>query len=273
MARAGIITLLTDFGTADGFVAAMKGVIVCRAPEARILDASHDLAPGDLEAAAWALDQYFTLYPEGAVHVAVVDPGVGSGRRALAALVGGRYLVAPDNGLCTRVLRRAGSATCVSIENRALLRPEISSTFHGRDVFAPAAAHLALGSPLEALGPAVDEPVRLPLPEPRRIGAAAGSPARLEGTVVHVDRFGNLISDIPGPWLAEGRWTIRVESGGGPGGERARLRRTYSEAAAGALVGVIGSAGTLEVAVREGSAAERLGASRGARVVCEASAD
>lgn len=266
-----ILTLLTDFGTADGFVAAMKGVILQIAPEIRVVDAGHDVARGDVEAAAWALDQYFSLFPEGTVHVAVVDPGVGTARRALAASVAGRYLVAPDNGVGTRVFHRAGRVDCVSVESGELLRAEISATFHGRDVFAPAAAHLARGRSLEALGPTLPDPVRLALAEP------AGRERRgdgwvVEGHVVHVDRFGNLITDIPGSWLVSGSWSISLgEEATGRGGRArrlARLHRTYGEVRSGEVVGVIGSAGTLEVAVRNGSAAHALGFGRGARVVC-----
>lgn len=270
MAAPRLVTLLTDFGTADGFVAAMKGVLASMAPEARILDAGHDLPAGDVEAAAWALDQYFFLFPDSTVHVAVIDPGVGTERRALAARVEGRYLVAPDNGLATRVFRRAARVEVVRVENRELLRPQISDTFHGRDVFAPAAAHLALGGALELLGPALADPVALDLPEPRRIEGDGGAPARIEGAVAHVDRFGNLVTDIPGAWLADGGWTISIEASGRTHRGAARLRRAYGEVKRGEPVGVIGSAGTLEVAVREGSAARALGAGRGARVVCEA---
>ncbi|MBI4514083.1 MAG: SAM-dependent chlorinase/fluorinase [Gemmatimonadetes bacterium] len=270
MATPGIVTLLTDFGTADGFVAAMKGVILSIAPQARVIDAVHDIAPGDVEAAAWVLDQYFFLYPEGTVHVAVVDPGVGTERRALAARLEGRYLVAPDNGIGTRVFRRAARLECVSIENPTFMRPEISRTFHGRDIFAPAAAHLASGVPLGELGPVLPDPVRLDLPEPRRIEGEDGGPVRLEGHVVHVDRFGNLITDIPAAWLESHSWVVSLEKAGGASSvQQVPLRRTYGEVARGELVAVIGSMGTLEVAVREGSAAAALAVGRRARVLCE----
>jgi S-adenosylmethionine hydrolase len=259
-----IVTLLTDFGTGDGFVAAMKGVILSVAPDAHVLDAGHEVPRGDVEAAAWALDQYFFLYPQETVHVVVVDPGVGTARRALAARADGRYLVAPDNGVGTRVFARAGSLACVEIANPEVLRLPVSATFHGRDVFAPAAAHLARGTPLDRLGPPLPDPARLPLPEPRRVETAAGP--RLEGRVVHVDRFGNLVTDIPGDWLGDAAWEVTVESARGP--RAAPLRRAYGEAAPGEPVAVVSSAGTVEVAVRDGSAADAWGAGRGARVVC-----
>ena len=260
------ITLLTDFGTVDGYVAAMKGVIAARAPGVPIDDATHDTPPGDVAAAAWTLSRYWRLYPEGTVHVVVVDPGVGSERRALAAEADGRLFVAPDNGVLTRVLAEAGDAAVVSVESAALFRTPVSSTFHGRDVFAPVAAELARRAAaglavyreaLADLGPAVADPVRLPLPHPRRAGDY------LAGEVVHVDRFGNLITNVPGEWLAPG---ARARVGGGP---PAPLVRTYADVEPGALAALVGSAGMLEISVRDGSAAERLGVGRGAAVRVE----
>ena len=259
------VTLLTDFGTADGYVAAMKGVIAAIAPGALIDDASHDVPPGDVAAAAWSLWRYWRLYPAGTVHLVVVDPGVGSARRALAAEADGRLFVAPDNGVLTRVLAEAGSAAVVAVEAAELFRTPVSPTFHGRDIFAPVAAELArraaAGAPyrraLADLGPAIADPVRLPLPQPQRDGG------RVAGEVVHVDRFGNLITNIPGEWLAEGA-RVRVE-----GGPDAPLVRTYADASPGALLALVGSAGLLELSVRDGSAAERLGAGRGTAVRVE----
>jgi len=260
------ITLLTDFGTVDGYVAAMKGVIAARAPNAIIDDASHDIPPGDVAAAAWTLSRYWRLYPPGTVHLVVVDPGVGSERRALAAEADGRLFVAPDNGVLTRVLAEVGDTAVVSIEAAELFRTPVSATFHGRDVFAPVAAELArrvaagpaaFREALTGLGPAVVDPVRLPLPEPYRAAD------HLAGEVVHVDRFGNLITNVPGEWLAPG---ARARVAGGPA---APLVRTYAEVAPGALAALVGSAGMLEISVRDGSAAERLGVGRGASVRVE----
>nr|PZN90793.1 MAG: hypothetical protein DIU52_06120 [bacterium] len=260
------ITLLTDFGTADGYVAAMKGVIAARAPGVVVDDASHDVPPGDVAAAAWTLSRYWNLYPPGTVHVVVVDPGVGSERRALAAEVDGRLFVAPDNGVLTWVLAEAGDAAVVAIEAARLFRTPVSATFHGRDVFAPVAAELArragagpsrFREVLADLGPEVADPVRLPLPRPHR------GPDHIAGEVIHVDRFGNLITNVPGEWLAPGA-RIRVA-----GGSAAPLVRTYADVAPGALAALVGSAGMLEVSVRDGSAAERLGVGRGASVRVE----
>lgn len=253
------ITLLTDFGSADGYVAAMRGVIASLAPEAVVDDASHEIARGDVEAAAWALGRYWRLYPEDTVHVVVVDPGVGGTRRALAGECDGRFVVAPDNGALTHVLAEAAATRIVAIENEALARHPISRTFHGRDIFAPAAANLARGGPLEALGPVVADPVRLPLPRPHRDGET------LHGAVIHVDAFGNLITNIPRDWV-EVRGEIvagHVILGSASIGP---VRGTYSEVEPGQALALVGSADLLEIAVRDADAARALGAARGTEV-------
>ena len=252
------VTLLTDFGTADGYVAAMAGVMAAAAPAVHLDHAAHDIPPGDVFGAALALSRYATLYPNGTVHLVVVDPGVGTDRRALAATIDGRHYVAPDNGVLTRVVRGARSVRMVAI--RAPDGTDPSATFHGRDVFAPAAARLALGHALEELGPPVDDPVLLPWPEPAR--RADGAHEVVEGEVIQVDRFGNLISNVPGGWVVD-RAVGPVVVGGA---EVGAVRRTYGDVETGGLVALVGSLGLLEVSVRDGSAADRLGAGRGARV-------
>jgi S-adenosyl-L-methionine hydrolase (adenosine-forming) len=247
------VTLLTDFGTADGYVAAMKGVIAGIAPAARVDDASHEIPPGDVYAASWALAGYWRYYPPGTVHVVVVDPGVGSPRRALAVAADGRFLLGPDNGVFTRVLAEAGAASIVAIGNEAVTGAVVSATFHGRDVFAPAAAHLCRGLPLVQLGTAVKDPVLLALPEPVVDGGG------MRGVVVHIDRFGNAITNVPAAAVREG---MRVTVAG----ESCMVRRTYADAATGQLLALVGSRGVLEVAVRDGSAAARPGVTRGAAV-------
>lgn len=248
------ITLLTDFGTADGYVAAMKGAIAQVAPETIIDDAAHDIPPGDVEAAAFTLARYWRLYPPGTVHVVVVDPGVGTERRTIAARVDGRFFVAPDNGVLSHVLDEARAEAIHAIENPALRRDVVSATFHGRDIFAPAAAHLAHGTPLDAFGPAIDDPVVLPIPRPERSGR------EIRGHVVAVDRFGNLITNVPGAWLSP---RARVAMAGRDVGP---LRRTYADAPPGGLLALVGSTGMLEISVRDGSAAMTLDATRGAGV-------
>lgn len=248
------VTLLTDFGTRDGYAAALRGVLASRAPQVLVEDASHEIDPGDIAAAGWTLSRYWRLYPPGTIHVVVVDPGVGGARRALAVRVDDRFLLAPDNGVLTRVLADAGAFHCVSIEHPHNASEGISATFHGRDIFAPAAARLANDRTIETLGPLVTDPVRLPLPQPR---STAG---RVTGEVVHVDRFGNLITNVPAG-LVEPVAVVHVGSvcvGA--------VRRTYGDVGEGEPLALIGSAGLLEVAVRSGSAAAVLGTGRGVEV-------
>ena len=247
------VTLLTDFGTADGYAAAMAGVVAAGVPDALVEHASHELPQGDIFSAALTLSRYASLYPAGTVHVVVVDPGVGTERAALAATIDDRHFVAPDNGVLTLVLRSSRQASLVRIDDPQLFATA-SATFHGRDIFAPAAARLAAGMPLEQLGTTLDEPVLLEWPVPRRDGG------RVLGEVVGVDRFGNLISNVPVDWLPE-HADVRVEDRSVGG-----VRRTYGDVEPDALVALVGSLETLEVSVRDGSAAERLGAARGARI-------
>jgi S-adenosyl-L-methionine hydrolase (adenosine-forming) len=253
------VTLLTDFGTADGYVAAMKGVIAAIAPSVIIDDASHDIAPGDVRSAAWALGAYWRLYPPASVHIAVVDPGVGSERRPLAVEVEERIIIAPDNGLITEVLMGSEVTHAVEIRNLPLLHGDISATFHGRDVFAPAAALILSGVTLPEVGPPVTDPVLLPASSPVRDGDA------IVGSIVHVDRFGSLVTDIPG--AAVHRGYVEVE-----GGTSVPVLRTYSDVKSGEGVALIGSRGFVEVSVRDGNAARKLGVGRGATVTWRATA-
>jgi hypothetical protein len=262
------VTLLTDFGTADGYVAAMKGVLATRAPGAALDDVAHDLRLGDVEGAARALARYWALYPEGTIHLVVVDPGVGTERHGLALEAWGRRVVAPDNGVVTDVLAAAeatapsGDAPDVgALPWRAVRLQNVeppgrpSRTFHGRDLFAPAAAHLAAGGTLEALGPELRHPVRLARPRPER-DATGGA----RGRVVGVDRFGNLATDLPGDWLG-GAASVEIA------GRRVAVRGTYGDAAEGEALALVSSDGRVEIAVRNGSAARALGVGAGAAVV------
>lgn len=248
------VTLLTDFGTADGYVAAMKGVIAAISPAAVIDDASHEIAPGDVRAGAWALGAYWRLYPPATVHVAVVDPGVGSARRPLAIEVEERIIIAPDNGLVTEVLMGSEATHTVEIRNLPLLHGDISATFHGRDVFAPAAALILSGLSLPEVGPPITDPVLLPATSPVRDGDM------IVGSIVHVDRFGSLITDIPGPAVQGG--FVEVE-----GGRHVPVLRTYTDVKSGEGVALIGSRGFVEVSVRDGNAAQVFGVGRGATVM------
>jgi S-adenosyl-L-methionine hydrolase (adenosine-forming) len=243
-----IITLLTDFGTSDGYVAELKGALLRRVPTAVLVDVAHDLAPGDVAAAAYVLGRTWGAFPDGTVHLAVVDPGVGTPRRALAGAVGGHRFAAPDNGLLTPVLE-GRAADLVALE----VPPGASPTFHGRDVFAPAAARLAAGEPLGALGQAVLDPVRLgPAPLERRGGD-------LVGAVVHVDRFGTLVTNLPEGRVAPGA-QVRV------GVYDLALQRTFGDVPPGDPVAYVGSGGTIEIAVRGRRADAALGLTRGAEV-------
>jgi S-adenosyl-L-methionine hydrolase (adenosine-forming) len=248
------ITLLTDFGTADGYVGALRGVIATRAPDARIDDISHDIPAGDVAAAAVALERYWRAYPEDTIHLVVVDPGVGSARRGLVARAGGRWFVAPDNGVLSPVLR-AVEAEIVAIEETPGGGPEPAPTFHGRDLFAPVAAELARGAVLREFGADVKDPVLLDAAAPTR------SADRIDGSVIHVDRFGNLVTNVPAEWVTGGG---RVEVAGRDVGP---VLRTYSDADEGALLALAGSDGRLEIALRNGSAVAALGGGRGLPVV------
>ncbi len=254
----GLITLTTDFGLRDPFVGIMKGVLLSICPSARLVDLTHEVAPQDVLAGGWALEAATPFFPPGTVHLAVVDPGVGTARRALAVRAGGHYFVGPDNGLFTFALERAGW-TAVSVTAPEYRLAEVSQTFHGRDVFAPAAAYLAGGVPLERLGPVVSDPERLRRPSCRLEGG------ELLGEVLDADRFGNLITSIPAARLAE------IPGSGGIGLEVAgrRLRGpvdAYAEGGDGEPAVIVGSTGRLEIFVRGGSARDRLGVDRGAIV-------
>lgn len=252
-AAAGVVTLLTDFGTRDPFVGVMKGVLLNASRELRLVDLSHEIAPGDVHAAGFWLERSYGYFPSGSVHLAVVDPGVGTERRPLALRIGDHAFVGPDNGLFTRLLDAAGGRGLDVFAHRLdadAVRAKLglagapSRTFHGRDLFAPAAALLASGAELAALGAEVS------------VEALVRAAARPGPCVAVVDRFGNLITDALVDPLAPPR---QVDIAG----RRLRLAGTYGEAEPGECVALVGSFGTLEIAVRDGSAAAVLGVSAG----------
>lgn len=256
----GALGLLTDFGLRDGYVGVLKAVALGIAPDAALVDISHDIPPQDIESGAWTLGIAWRYFPSGSVLLGVVDPGVGGVRRAIALAAGERYFVGPDNGLFTYVFAQATIERCVALTNTAYHLPSASATFHGRDIFAPCAAHLLAGVPLDALGDAVDPATLVRLPVPL---APVWDGDALVGRVAHVDRFGNLISDIP---LHQANALpapdMRIEVAGrviaryvahfaaGPEREPFALRDSF---------------GTLGIAVRDGSAAA-LGVGRGVPV-------
>jgi S-adenosylmethionine hydrolase len=242
-----VITLLTDFGTADGYVGEMKGVLAASAPDCVLVDIAHDLPPHDVESGRLAVARYWHRFPVGTVHMAIVDPGVGGVRAAVAVESEGRMLVGPDNGILSPALLHQG-ARCVVLPVHGATAP----TFHGRDVFAPAAAQLAQGTLLDALGDPCADPTIRRTPEATR--AEDGS---THGVVITVDRFGNMVTNLVT------RRAVSIEIAG----RAISLARTYSDVAVGALVAVIGSSGLVEIAVRDGSAAAMLGAARGEPVI------
>jgi len=256
-----VITLTTDFGTADGFVGAMKGVILGIAPGAALVDLSHEVPPQDVLAGALLLEAACPHFPDETIHLAVVDPGVGGRRAAIAVRTPRALYVGPDNGLLTLILDRDPPRNMVRLTNPAFHRHPVSATFHGRDVFAPVAAHLAAGAAFEELGEPHPSLVRLEVPRP----AFADSTA--DAHVLHVDRFGNLVLDVTreafDAWAPGAGAFVTIRAGGA---QTHGIRRTYSDVAAGALAAYWGSGGRLELAVRNGSAAAALGLRTGDRV-------
>jgi S-adenosylmethionine hydrolase len=254
-----VIALLTDFGLADHYVGAMKGAILEICPEATLVDITHGVEAHDVAGGALALDACYRYFPFGTVFVAVVDPGVGSDRRPLALAAGGWLFVGPDNGLFTFVLEQHAEARVHVLTLPSLRREPVSAVFHGRDLFGPAAARLALGLPIEQAGPRLPDPVRLALPRKTQ------RPDGLEGAVLHVDRFGSLVTNLVlsdlvalgGPERIEVVAASRV----------LRLVRAYSEVPAGEPCALFGSAGRLEIAVNRGRADTLLAAGRGAPVL------
>jgi len=259
-----IVALLTDFGGQDHYAGAVRGAVLAACPEATLVDIAHDLPAHDVTAAAFELAACYRTFPPGTVFLAVVDPGVGSRRRALALEAGGYRFVGPDNGILGEVLADYPGAPLHEITNAGLFRHGVSVTFHARDVFAPVAAYLAKGLPLADVGPPAADPVRLPESLPRLVGAR-----EWEAEVVHVDRFGNLITSLTSAELA-----VVLEAVAGDTNALVVVvaevvmpwARTYCDVTEGEACALIGSSGRLEVAVNQGSAARVLGAARGTPV-------
>ncbi|MFL5339334.1 MAG: S-adenosyl-l-methionine hydroxide adenosyltransferase family protein [Gemmataceae bacterium] len=249
------VTLTTDFGTASPYVAAMKGVILSINPDARIHDLSHSIPPQNVGHAAQFLAAAVPFFPAGSIHVCVVDPGVGTERAALLAEAGGQFLLAPDNGCLTPLLI---GATVRRLAEPKSWRVKVSATFHGRDVFAPAAAHLSRGARPADFGPILRQWVRYEPPAPK-VG-----PNSIRGEVAFIDDFGNLITNIPADMVRQRPRVLQI-------GRQSRKRfgwvRTYGEAKFGTLVALFSSDGRLEIAVVNGSAAERLQAVVGTPVI------
>ena len=239
------IALLTDFGTRDWFVASMKGVILAINPAAVIVDVSHEIPPGDIAAAAFNLLACHASFPHGAVFVAVVDPGVGSGREALAVKAGGYFFVGPDNGIFSLILDKYDEAEVRALRDQRYFRKPVSATFHGRDVFAPVAAHLSRGVAFARLGPRFAGPLGLSFPPVR------AAEKRLRGSVAYIDRFGNAVTTIPSEAARSARRVIVK-------GRRIPFAASYAGVKTGRPVAVVGSCGFVEIAVRDGSASRML---------------
>lgn len=243
----GIITLTTDFGYDDHYAGVMKGVIAGINPSAVVIDITHGIESYNAPEAAFKLYASYSYFPKGAIHVAVVDPGVGSVRKAIAAEAGGYRFVGPDNGIFSLIFDERGVNGIVEITNPAFVLPNVSSTFHGRDIFAPAAAHLSKGMALSDLGEGLRSYERLDIPRPEEDGGA------VTGKAVYADRFGNLVTNIPGSVITGaarvcvGDMTIKQTS------------VSYADGNEGELLAIIGSSGFLEISLNKGSALEFFG--------------
>ncbi len=252
------ITLTTDFGYSDHYAGTMKGVILSIQPQVQIIDISHDIAPFAVEEGAYTIGEAWSYFPAGTIHVVVVDPGVGSERRTVLCESGGQFFITPDNGVLTMIYA-AGPSTVRTIANETFFRPRVSRTFHGRDIFAPCAAHLATGIAPEEFGPVIDDYVRLPIATPKQTARHNWT-----GCVLKVDRFGNLITNFrleDYPDIATHNFDLAI------GLERVgRLAVTYSHCEVGEIVAIIGSGGYVEVSMNQGSAAKALGCGSGSPV-------
>ncbi len=257
-----VVALLTDFGSRDHYAGTMKGVVLGLCPDVTLVDISHDIDPHDILAGALELKASYTFFPAGTIFLVVVDPGVGSARRLLAAEAGAYRFVGPDHGVLSLVFREAAPKRVVELTERKYARPTVSRTFEGRDRFAPAAAWLAKGLELSALGRTLTTWTTLDVPEP------VVTESLVVAEVLRVDRFGNLVTNLD-------RRTFERFAGGGGGARMeitagtqgvARMVATYAEADPGSVCALFGSSDHLEVAVNGGSAAERLRLVRGARV-------
>ncbi len=243
-----IITLTSDFGLDDPYVGIMKGVILQICPHCRLVDLSHGIPQGDVLRASLAVQAALDYFPKGTIHLAVVDPGVGSARLPLVVHARGMYFVGPDNGLFGFLAHDDPPPRVVSIRPGRYTLPRMSATFHGRDIFAPIAAHLARGVRLEELGTASRGLVTLDIPKAEWL-----APDKVKGTVIYIDHFGNCISNVLpeelGLDLSRGRWVVRCVAGEFP------LRRYYSEVEKGEPLALVGSSGRVELSIRDGSAA------------------
>jgi S-adenosylmethionine hydrolase len=252
---APIITLLTDFGLEDSYVASMKGVILEICPDARLVDISHLVPPQDVRTGAFLLASVYHDFPSGTVHLAVIDPGVGTDRRGLVIKMNRGFLVGPDNGLFSLVLREESGWDAYRLERPAYWRAAVSKTFHGRDIFAPAAAHLAMGIPAPALGSPCT-------PQMTSWAEALETSEEIQGEVIHIDHFGNAVTNVSREALERFSSGYRVEVRIG-GLTISEFVGTYGDEEVGRVIALIGSSKHLEIAVSQGNAAKNCGLRRG----------
>ncbi|MCY3936124.1 MAG: SAM-dependent chlorinase/fluorinase [Chloroflexi bacterium] len=274
------IAIITDFGTRDGYVGAMKGVLQSLSPQATLLDITHEIAPQDVGAAAYTLGRCYRYFPPDTIFLVVVDPSVGTQRKPLAIQAGAHRFVAPDNGVLTKAIQDQPIWEAVCLTQRQYWREEVSHTFHGRDIFAPVAAHWANGTPLHRFGERVADLVMLTEDGPRWERELPG----FSGRVTQVDQFGNLITNI-GPFVRVGS-SLQWQDDAGQtqvcaanafiiemaGLTLRGVQSTYADAAKGEALALLDSAGQLEIAVHRGNAAEACGLSRGAKIQMRISA-
>ena len=261
MVNKEIITLLTDFGWEDGYIGAMKGVILGINPRCLIVDIAHGISPHDVMEAALVLGQTYRYFPPGTIHLVVVDPGVGGGRKSLVVETERYLFVGPDNGVFELVIKREKDIQVYELAERRFFLPQVSQTFHGRDIFAPAAAHLSLGTSPEQMGPALDcnDLVTLNIP------SSFQEDETLLGEIIHVDHFGNLITNITREALRKLAPDEKVEIEIA-GEEIKGIRSSYSEGAEGEIIALWGSAGFLEISFRERSLHHARGWGKGEKV-------
>jgi len=256
-----LATLTTDFGARDTYAGVMKGVMLGIAPNLRIVDLAHDIPPQDIQTAAYHMSVAAPYFPQGTIHVVVVDPGVGAERRAIVVETARALYVAPDNGVLTWILESETPRRVVELTDSAYWLDNVSSTFHGRDIFAPAAAHIAAGVPFEQLGQPGADPMRLPVSLVTR-----DEDGSIDGQVQHIDHFGNAITNIPRTTVLAQQadpadYHVRVA-----GRDIGSIATTYAGGPVGDPLALFGSAGFLEIAVRDGEAASQLELYRGAHV-------
>ncbi|MBO3460944.1 S-adenosyl-l-methionine hydroxide adenosyltransferase family protein [Aetokthonos hydrillicola Thurmond2011] len=246
---AGILTLLTDFGDRDVYVGVMKGVITQINAKLTVVDLTHQIPPQNIAAARFCLMNAYPYFPVGTVHVAVVDPGVGGVRRAIAVEFAQGFLIGPDNGIFSGVLSQSPAIAAVELTNPQYWRTsQLSTTFHGRDIFAPVGAHLASGVPFEQLGQTIDPATLVQLNIPECIQTETG----MTGCIQYIDHYGNLITNIPGIYVQGKTWCIQAPGLTIPG------RETYSDVKAGDAIALIGSHGWIEIAINSGNAETQL---------------